>query len=234
MAGGLPPLPDYTLQPLDPLVPGIPDKYLTLALPVIAYWAVSMFFHIIDTCDLFPQYRLHTPVELVQRNHVSRFDVFRDVVLQHIIQTVFGVGLAWFDPEPTVGKEDYDIAWWAQRIRLAEKAIPYALGSIGFNAPAFATDLAETRPMLAGALAGGSYPWLTQDISLGGQLVTAPAFASWELSFAKFVYWFAIPALQFIVAVLLVDTWQYFWHRAMHVNKWLYSEFGLHPGHVPC
>ncbi|EOD48358.1 putative sphinganine hydroxylase protein [Neofusicoccum parvum] len=225
MASGLPPLPDFTLHPLPSVVPGIPDKYLTLALPVIAYWGVSMFFHLIDVWDLFPQYRLHTPVELVQRNHVSRYEVFRDVVLQHIIQTVFGVGLAWFDPEPTFGKEDYDVAVWAQRIRLAEKAIPFALGAIGFNASAFAKDLAQSRPMLAGALAGGNYPWLTQEIVSGGQLATAPAFASWEISLAKFVYWVAIPAIQFVVAVLVVDTWQYFWHRAMHLNKWLYTTF---------
>ncbi|KAK7722739.1 Sphingolipid C4-hydroxylase sur2 [Botryosphaeria dothidea] len=225
IATGLPPLPDYTLYPLPPVVPGIPDKYLTLALPVVAYWGVSMFFHLIDTWDLFPQYRLHTPVELLQRNHVSRYEVFRDVVLQHIIQTVFGVGLAWFDPEPTFGTEDYDVAVWAQRIRIAERAIPYVLGAFGFNSAAFAKDLAGTRPMLAGALAGGSYPWLTQEVISSGQLVTAPAFASWELSLAKFTYWIAIPGIQFLVAVLIVDTWQYFWHRAMHLNKWLYTTF---------
>ncbi|KAL0259686.1 Sphingolipid C4-hydroxylase sur2 [Diplodia seriata] len=225
IASGLPPLPDYTLYPLPPLVPGIPDKYLTLALPIIAYWSVSMIFHFIDLWDLFPQHRLHTPVELTQRNHVSRYEVFRDVVLQHFIQTVAGAALAWSDPEPTFGQEDYDVAVWAQRIRFAERAIPYLLGAIGFNAPAFAKDLSESRPMLAGALAGGRYPWLTQEIVSGDQLLTAPAFASWELSLAKFVYWIGIPAIQFLVAVLIVDTWQYFWHRAMHLNKWLYTTF---------
>lgn len=225
IASGLPPLPDYTLYPLPPVVPGIPDKYLTLALPIIAYWSVSMVFHLIDVWDLFPQYRLHTPVELTQRNHVSRYEVFRDVVLQHFIQTVAGIAMAWYDPDPTFGKEDYDVAVWAQRIRFAERAIPYILGAIGFNASAFAKDLSESRPMLAGVLAGGRYPWLTQEIVSGDQLVTAPAFASWELSLAKFIYWIGIPAIQFLVAVLIVDTWQYFWHRAMHLNKWLYTTF---------
>jgi sphinganine C4-monooxygenase len=28
--------------------------------------------------------------------------------------------------------------------------------------------------------------------------------------------------IQFIVAMLIVDSWQYWWHRYMHENKWLY------------
>lgn len=79
--------------------------------------------------------------------------------------------------------------------------------------------------MLAGVLAGGSYPGVTQSLLLDtGAEVVAPAFASWELSAASFIYWYLIPGLQFALAVGIVDTWQYFWHRAMHLNRWLYGK----------
>jgi sphinganine C4-monooxygenase len=133
-AYALPPLPDYTLEPLPPLIPWIDDAYLSLALPVVAYWAMSMIFHLVDEFDLFPQYRLHTPAEVLKRNHVSRWDVFRDVVIQQAIQSVVGIGLTLVDPEPTQGKDDYDISVWAQRLRIAQRAIPSVLGFVGIDA----------------------------------------------------------------------------------------------------
>jgi len=201
------------------------DAYLALALPIIGYWAVSGFFHFIDVYDLFPQYRLHTPAEVLKRNHVTRWDVFRDVILQQVIQTIFGVAMMYFDAEPTMGKDDYNIAWYAQKIRLAERAIPVCLATVGFNPTALAAKFASSQPMLAGALAGGQYADLLQTAVIGGKETVVPAFASWELLVAKFVYWFGVPALQFLLGILAVDTWEYWLHRAMHMNKWLYVTF---------
>lgn len=184
-----------------------------------------MVFHLVDEWDLFPQYRLHTPAEVLKRNHVSRWDVFRDVVLQQVIQTVFGLALTWFDPEATYGKEEYDITLWAQRIRLAQRAIPAVLATAGFDAVGLAKNFGSGHAMLAGALSGGVYPELTQTVLLSGQPTTAPAFAEWELLAAKGIYHFLVPALQFLLAICVVDTWQYFLHRAMHMNKWLYTTF---------
>ncbi|OCK95854.1 sphingosine hydroxylase [Cenococcum geophilum 1.58] len=221
----LPPLPSYTLHPLPPLVSWIPDKYLTLALPIIAYWAVSMIFHMVDVYELFPQYRLHTPAELLKRNHVSRWDVFRDVIVQQIIQTLFGIGLAMIDEDATYGKEDYDIAVWAQRVRIAQRAIPIVLSTIGLDVGALAAKLSGSYPTAAGALAGGKYPWLVQLVTTGGQKRTVPRFAPWEMLVARAVYWMVFPVLQFLLGILVVDTWQYFLHRAMHMNRWLYVTF---------
>lgn len=221
----LPPLPAYKLEPQQPLISWLPDAYLTLALPVIAYWAVSLFFHCIDELDLFPQYRLHTPAEVLKRNHVSRWDVFRDVIIQQVIQTAVGVGLTVFDPEPTIGKEEYDIAWWAQNLRLLQTAIPTVLATLGLDAKSIADNLASSHATFASVIAGGIYPDLNQTIGVLGEQVTAPAFAHWELVAAKGVYHYGIPALQFLLAIMIVDTWQYFLHRAMHMNKWLYVTF---------
>lgn len=216
----LPPLPSYTLSPQAPVISWIPDKYLTLVLPIIAYWALSAVFHYIDEYDLFPQYRLHTPAEVLKRNHVSRWEVFRDVVLQQIIQTVFGVFLGYLEEDAMVGKDDYNVAVWAQRLRVAQRALPAIAASVGLDSTGMAKNMASAYPTLSSVLAGGQYA-LYQPLETGD---IVPAFASWELQVARIIYWILVPAFQFGFAILIVDTWQYFWHRAMHLNKWLYSK----------
>ena len=86
----LPPLPPYSLSPIQPLTPYISDFYLSLLLPIAAYWIVSLFFHLVDVYDVWPQYRLHTPAEILKRNHATRKEVARDVIIQQIIQVIVG------------------------------------------------------------------------------------------------------------------------------------------------
>lgn len=206
----LPSLPEYTLRPLTPLVSWTSDALIQAALPVLGYWIVSLVFHAIDVYDLFPQYRLHTPAEVLKRNHVSRYDVLRDVVLQQMIQIIASFSLSMFDEAPTTGTADYDVAWYAQRLRIAQRAIPVLLSTIGLNPLGLATKLSASQSALATVLTGG---------------MTAPVFASWELTAASFLYWYAIPAVQFIAAIFIMDAWEYMLHRAMHMNKWLYVTF---------
>ncbi|KAK2751112.1 hypothetical protein FQN57_000187 [Myotisia sp. PD_48] len=221
----LPPLPSYTLTIRPPLIWPIPDNILILLLPIIAYWTMSMFFHWLDVNDYFPQYRLHTPAEVLKRNHVTRWEVVRDVIIQQVIQTAFGMAILFFDKPETSGKDQYDVAVWATRIRMAQHIIPSFTKLLGIDSLALAGKL-TAYPMLAGALSGGSYPSLTQTItSSDGILSFAPAFAPWEMATAGVIYWYLIPALQFFYAVFFLDTWQYFLHRAMHMNKWLYTTF---------
>lgn len=197
---------------------------MSLLLPIVAYWGLSMIFHYIDTMDFFPQYRLHTPAEVLKRNHVSRWEVVRDVVIQQVIQTVVGVAIAAMEPDIYVGKDDYNVAIWAQRLRGAQSAIPTVLSYIGVDSRALASKVAGQSPSLAGALLGGQYPWA----AMLADGTSVPAFAHWENLVAKAIYWVGLPFLQFFVAILVVDTWQYFLHRAMHMNKWLYSKLLVH------
>lgn len=208
-------LPSYTLTPRPTLIPGVSDPLLQLLAPVVAYWVFSLFFHVLDTYDWCAKYRLHTPAELLKRNHVTRYEVVRDVVVQQVIQTAFGLFLAHFDPVETIGREEYDVAVWAQRLRLAQSYIPSALTLVGVDALALSNKVAS-YPQLASVLAGGIYASPT----------TA---APWESVVAKAIYWAVIPFFQFLIAILLVDTWQYFLHRAMHMNKFLYTT--LHSRH---
>lgn len=223
-AADLPPLPAYTLRPKPDLIPGIPDSYLNVFLPILVYWCLSMFFHFIDLYDIWPQYRLHTPEEITKRNHVTRYEVARDVLIQQLIQIAMSVLLEFIDDEQTVGREDYDVAVWATRVRIAQRALPTLLGLLGLNAASISKNMfASGHPFIAGALAGGHYPFLTTEL-LDGSHSVVPAFAAWELFVAKAIYWLAIPGVQLFAAVSVLDTWQYFLHRLMHVNKWMYSK----------
>ncbi|GLI72127.1 sphingolipid C4-hydroxylase sur2 [Penicillium ochrochloron] len=227
VAFDLPPLPTYTLSVRDSLLPPIPDNVLALILPIIAYWGMSMIYHFIDVNGYFEKYRLHTPAEVLKRNKVTRWEVVRDVILQQVIQTIAGYGMSYFDAVETVGREEYDVAVWATRLRLLQKAIPPTLALVGVDAVGLAKSVSQNgHTMLAGALAGGSYPDVVQSLILdSGAEVVAPAFAGWELAVASFMYWYFVPALQFLLAISIVDTWQYFLHRAMHLNRWLYVTF---------
>ncbi|KAK3301961.1 fatty acid hydroxylase superfamily-domain-containing protein [Chaetomium strumarium] len=224
VASDLPPLPAYETRPMPDLLPFISDFWLLAILPHIAYWVVSLIFHVIDIYDLYPQYRLHTPEEITQRNLASRWEVLRDVIIEQVIQIITSAVLTLSEAQQTTGMEEYDVAVWATRIRLAQRTLPSVLGVLGLNAAAISKNMAATHPLLAGALAGGHYPFLTTTLDdVTGAAV--PAFATWELLLAKAIYWVLIPCFQFWVAVAFLDTWQYFMHRAMHVNKWMYTHW---------
>jgi sphinganine C4-monooxygenase len=224
LAATLPPLPTYDLTPRPPLLPVLSDKLLVVLLPIAAYWVMSLFFHYLDVNDYLPQYRLHTPSELLKRNRVSRYEVVRDVLLQQFIQALTGTLIAMTEPDDMVGSEKYDITVLARRIRLAQSAVPKILSLLGINGSLLAQKL-SAYPQIAGVVLGGQYPAARQML-LGptGEAVWAPAFATWELCLAQIFYWLLIPGLQFSFAIFFLDTWQYFLHRGMHMNQWLYRK----------
>ncbi|KAB5570752.1 fatty acid hydroxylase superfamily-domain-containing protein [Coniochaeta sp. 2T2.1] len=224
MTADLPPLPAYTIKPMPDLLPFISDFWLSLILPHIAYWVVSLFFHFVDIYDLFPQYRLHTPVEITQRNLVSRWECARDVIVEQFLQLGMSTLLSLTEPGQMTGMEDYDVAVWATRIRVAQRSLPTLLGLLGLNALDISKNMAGSYPLIAGALAGGYYPFLTTPLD-GDTATHVPAFATWEMVVAKLIYWGLIPAAKLMFGIFFLDTWQYVWHRAMHVNKWMYTHW---------
>lgn len=232
MVADLPPLPAYTVKPLPDLLPFISDFWLSIIAPHIAYWVVSLFFHVIDVYDLFPQYRLHTPAEITQRNLASRYEVARDVILEQVLQVVMVAILNLTEPRQMTGMEDYDVAVWATRIRLAQRAVPGLMALLGLNALSISKNMAASHPLIAGALAGGHYPFLTTPLD-GDTGTSVPIFATWEMALAKLIYWAVIPGIQIMLGIVILDTWQYMWHRAMHVNKWMYSKLQNGPSRPP-
>jgi sphinganine C4-monooxygenase len=50
-----------------------------------------------------------------------------------------------------------------------------------------------------------------------------------NLATAEVMYWFLLPVVRQMIAVLILDAWEYWIHRLMHVNKWMYRH--LHSRH---
>ncbi|CAM9021669.1 unnamed protein product [Wickerhamomyces anomalus] len=157
--------PDYKLVEKPSLIEGIPDNILALIAPVVAYWTYSGFFYIIDTFEIAEKYRIHPPEEVASRNKASRIDVLKDVILQHIIQTIVGLVVANFDPIQYTGDEEYQI--W---------------------------KLSHKYPMV-------------------------------PTSFLRFYHLYGFSMLKIFIAFLIIDSWQYWLHRIMHLNKALYKRF---------
>lgn len=69
-----------------------------------------------------------------------------------------------------------------------------------------------------------SYPTQVSNITFTPFLSENVSPTEWQWKMASMIYWVLIPGLQFIFAMALADTFQYFTHRAFHVNRWLYSK----------
>ncbi|KAG5645720.1 hypothetical protein DXG03_005415 [Asterophora parasitica] len=160
------------------LIDSVPDHYLALAAPVVAYWSLSLVFHFLDISGWkwLDKYRIHDSAEVQSRNRATRSEVVWAVLLQQLIQTV--LGLFWLNDE------------------------------------AEAANHAESMQAIAGHL----QPLV---LSAVGQKEAGPVLAD----LVYYVYWWGIPTCQFLCAMFIIDTWQYFLHRLMHVNKWMYKKF---------
>ncbi|KNZ60666.1 C4-hydroxylase [Puccinia sorghi] len=165
------------------IIPGLTDPALTVIVPLLAYWLVSIFFTALDYLELpwIEKYRLHEPAEVSARNKVSPAQVIKAVIIQQLIQTALGI--FYLDSSPSdVLSRDY---------------------------------LAEMKTYA---------PFVSSLV----QILLPPQHARWLLinhgqSLTQWAYWWGLPILQFLWASFVLDTWQYFWHRAFHINQFLYK-----------
>lgn len=169
--------PPVIILPRPSLINGIPDGILALIAPIVAYWAYSTFFHLVDVYELAEKYRIHPSEEELKKNRATMSDVIKDVILQHIIQSIVGYLFYKLDPPPTTGFELYQM-WYLKQNYL----------------PSF-----------------------------------TPNFIVWS------IYMYGWSLLRISCAFVLIDSWQYWLHRLMHVNKTLYRHFHSrhHRLHVP-
>jgi sphinganine C4-monooxygenase len=83
------------------ILPGVTDKTLSVIAPLVAYWALSLVFHALDTWGAnstwLGRYRIHESAEVRSKNLVSKWHVVGAVLLQQAIQTLLGV--FWVDAE---------------------------------------------------------------------------------------------------------------------------------------
>lgn len=178
-----------------------------------------------ETYGYCQKYRLHTSAEEETRNRCSRWACFRGVVINQIIQTLLGVALGALGDGDVAGKEDYDIAIWARRIEAARSVFPSLLSAVGINAHELAIKFSRTGMGLAALIVAGNMPDKSQSIDVTGrQDMYEARLQSWDLTLAGIIYWYIVPVVQFCAAIFAADTWQYFGHRWLHTNKWVYSK----------
>lgn len=218
--------PTYTLTPVPPLLPWLSDFHLSLLLPIAAYWLMSLIFFLISAFDLFAQHRLHTPEEFKRRNRVSAAQVLRSVLLQQAIQTGLGLLIGYLTaPGDFRGREEYDVVLWAGWVRRAGSTVPWVLTALGVDAGTLGQKLqayhhhaAVTVPALKASL-----------FFFGRDAASGYHYTVWEMWAARTMYWVGEPAARFGLAVFFSDSWQYFWHRLMHSNQWMYRN--MHASH---
>ena len=94
-------------SPKASLVSWLPDNLLALAAPIVAYWVLSIFFHIFDMSEWkwLDRFRIHESEEVKARNLVTRTEVVVAVIFQHIVQTA--IGLLWVEDKPAGAQVDH-------------------------------------------------------------------------------------------------------------------------------
>ena len=196
------------LTPLKPLLPFLSDFHLALLLPPLAYWTLSAFYFVLDTFELLQDCRIHTPAETRQRNRVAPGLVVRTVLIQQTSQVLYGLMLGCFvGTVQYTGHEQADVAWWVAVVQQAREAAPLLLGVVGVDGLRLASKVEGLWPP------HGRVAALTDASPLARSFDAAAAYA---------IYYYVVPVVRFAVAVLVADAWQYFWHRVMHSNKYLY------------
>ncbi|KAL8664071.1 MAG: hypothetical protein Q9202_003363 [Teloschistes flavicans] len=232
------------LESRDSLFPFLADHHLPYLVPAVFYWAIGKFitqncghlehgklssagtgfvFHLINTRGLLSKYKLHTSAEDLTKNRASRRDVIKFALIQQAAQCILGY-LTADDTERFLSPE-YAVILWAQRLRnvqmVSSQWTHYAANTVlwiiygpDFSEPTFRKSIVEA-PL---KYLVGSATWSFVDPSHD-----PVPFSAMEMSIAKTMYWILHPLFQFVFAMVLADTFQYFTHRAFHVNKWLYK-----------
>ncbi|KAI4123421.1 MAG: hypothetical protein LQ338_005274 [Usnochroma carphineum] len=220
-----PPLPPPALGPRDSLLPFPADHHLPYLVPALFYWVISKLLRGSMLVRII--YKLHTSAEHLTKNRASRRDVIKFALIQQAAQCLLGYLMA-NDKEQFVSPE-YATAVWARRLRTAQVKSELWTSYVGLTVPRImdgSSLLGLTAPKVfaqdqfSKSVANSTH--VVMDPNLG-----AVPFTSGELFLAKTMYWVLFPTLQYVAAMILADTFQYFTHRAFHVNKWLYSKPAL-------
>ena len=201
-AASFPSIP-HILDPVPPLLPFISDAYLLLILPTIAYWAYGLLFYWIDQNGYLARYRLHTPAELLKRNRVPMSTVVYSILFYQLVTTALGLWLMRNAAPDFQGREEHDISRWILRIREIGNAL-------------------EILQIGLAKMIGASKPFSPANGS--SQSSYRSEIRPWELVVGKVIYAYLVPAFRYALAIFVADTWQYFEHRIVHMNHYLYSE----------
>ncbi|KAI4123419.1 MAG: hypothetical protein LQ338_005272 [Usnochroma carphineum] len=212
--------PSCVLVPQEPILPWISDNVLAIVLPTIVYAVAGGFFHVLDTFDLFSDYRIHPSEDELKRNHVTRWECLRGVARYHVMAISIGLLLNHGNGPSMVGDESCKIQQAATAIRNARDLIPLLLNTIGIDAKQLSHVVRGSSTALAHFIGGASYVPIP-DATFHDRS-HSNGFTALELTLAKLFIRILRPAVQYLGALVVVDTWIYFTHRLCHVNRTLY------------
>lgn len=225
----LPPSSPLELGPRDSLFFFLADHHLPYIVPAVFFWVISLVFHYIDHRGLLSQYKLHTSAEDLTKNRASRKDVIEFALIQQVAQCLLGYLMA--DDHGKFVPPQYAIAVWAQRLRSVE---------------IWSSQWIQLLASFGSKVSGAVFPLITLHGPLDAVAQHTDHATSWpsdsvmvlgfrHLFLAKTIYWVLFPTFQYISAMILADTMQYFAHRAFHANKWLYRNIHAmhHDVYVP-
>ena len=189
------------------LLPSLSDPLLAVLAPVPAYWLTAAFFQLLDLSNApwLLRYRIHDSAEVASRNRASRLEVFRAVIVQQVLQTALAV---WWVSEPE-GRVDHVAAVRSMARIIA--SFPF-FGSL------------ENTAAVAAPLAYLLYWWVIPTVRMLLAMYVEFLHRGPPLSTQLLMRLF----FKICIRVVL-DTWQYFLHRLMHLNRFLYKH--LHSVH---
>ncbi|PPJ54323.1 hypothetical protein CBER1_06130 [Cercospora berteroae] len=197
---------DYTSlcgppKPIEPLLNGISDYYLSLVVPIIAHWLTAGVYEAFRHFRIFEQYEIHTYEEEQVCNRVNRGQCLRGVVGIQVMQTLVGLLLGAVTAEENLDHSCVEILLLQRRI---ERFLLLSMSTIA------TVGLSPTPTSVSWA---------------GANLALPPKYEVHTSQAARMLYFLVLPLLRFYIALWLADTWVFFVHRAEHSNRWLYKTF---------
>ncbi|KAG0648065.1 Syringomycin response [Hyphodiscus hymeniophilus] len=181
-----------TFEAQQPLLPFIADHHLPYLVPAALYWIIGFLFYEIEKHGVFSQYKLHTPAETLRKDRASRGDVIKCALLQQAAQV--SLGYMTTDDSVVLCDSHLHIEAWARTLRSLQSFLNrFVHASLRLDAHSQTSFFPVARDP-----------------------------SQWEQYTASILYFVILPIFQFGSAMILADTFQYFTHRAFHVNKWLY------------
>ncbi|KAL0825370.1 hypothetical protein Bca101_049047 [Brassica carinata] len=183
----------------------VSDELLGTVAPIVVYWLYSGIYVALSSLE---RYRLHSKAEEEEKNLVSKSAVVKGVLLQQVVQAAVAILLftilkCYSGSEKNKGKSRSDVIIYESASWILGLALSYHEFLVWFCI-LFSVTLLK-------------HPLSTQVTGSDAEADIAQQFSLLVLT------------RQFIIAMIILDTWQYFMHRYMHHNKFLYKH--IHSQH---
>ncbi|KAI7754858.1 hypothetical protein M8C21_022965 [Ambrosia artemisiifolia] len=212
----------------------VSDEVMGTFAPIVVYWLYAGFFQLLPPLD---NYRLHTRKEEHVKNSVPLSSVIKGVLLQQLVQALVahllflglgfsyreGVMVFWegYVSDEVMGTFAPIVVYWlyAGFFQLLPPLDNYRLHTrkeehVKNSVPLSSVIKGVLLQQLVQALVAHLLFLVTSETGLVGTEIQPSL---------------VVQIFQIIVAMFVMDTWQYFVHRYMHINKFLYRH--IHSQH---